>query len=92
MISNNPIGSKKVYGTVEEEEVDFYATYGNQHVITENLEYTYSSAFHTCHEDLEMEEPEEGECDQTEGAGTTMKRAQQSNPIQQTSHHVREWE
>ena len=35
-----------------------------------------------------MEDPEEGECDQTEGAGTTMKGPQQPDPIRQTSYHI----
>ena len=32
--------------------------------MADNLQYSFSSAFHTPHEDLEMEEPEEAECDE----------------------------
>ena len=32
--------------------------------MADNLQYSFSNAFHTPHENLEMEEPEEGECDE----------------------------
>ena len=36
----------------------------NIDVMAENLQHSFSNAFHTPHEDLEMEEPEEGDCDE----------------------------
>ena len=65
MICTNPSRDRRAYEvTEEEEEDDAQDRYGNQDVIADNLQYSFSSTFHTFHEDLEMEDPEEGECDE----------------------------
>ena len=67
MICTNPSGDRRAYEVTEEEEENAQDRYGNQDVMVENLQYSFSNTFHTCHEDLEIEDPEEGEFDEAIG-------------------------
>ena len=59
-----PIGEQKVFEVIEEEKDDGQHRYRDQDVMADNLQYSFSKNFHTPQEDLEMEETEEGECDE----------------------------
>ena len=64
LLCTKPVGEQKVFETVEEEKDDGQDRYGDQDVMSDNLQHTFSSAFHTPNEDLEMEDPADGEWDE----------------------------
>ena len=61
MLCTNTSGDRRAYEVTEEEEANAQDRYGNQDVMADSLQYSFSNTFHTCHEDLEMEDHEEGE-------------------------------
>ena len=48
LICTNPIGGRRVYEAKEEEGDDFQDRYWYQDVMSDNLQYSFASSFHSC--------------------------------------------